>query len=242
MADLILREKDGDITTITLNRPEIGNRVSDPMAGQLADVIDDAAKESRLILFRGAGDEFCLGREAMGGRGPLPEAYEMRGKVEVIFNLYDAFRRAKVPVIGVVQGRAVGFGCALATLCDITIASEKARFQLPEMGHNIMPTIAMSALIDRVPRKALMYLVYSTAEIDAHKALTYGLVSDVVSAERVDAEVENLIARLKKYPPPALMAGKEYTRSAYGLSTPAANDFARNLHATINSSSAMRPD
>lgn len=241
MADLILREKDGDITTITLNRPEIGNRVSDPMAGQLAELIDDAAKESRLILFRGAGDEFCLGREAMGERGPLPEAYELRGKVEVIFNLYDAFRRSKVPVIGIVQGRAIGFGCALAALCDITIASEKARFQLPEMGHNIMPTIAISALIDRVPRKALMYLVYSTAEIDAHKALTYGLVSDVVPAERVDAAVENLIAQLKKYPLPALMAVKEYARSAYGLSTQAANDFARNLHATINSSSAMRP-
>lgn len=242
MADVILREKDGDITIITLNRPEIGNRVSDPMAGRLADVIDDAAKESRLILFRGAGDEFCLGREAMGERGPLPEAYEMRGKVEVIFNLYDAFRRSRVPVIGVVQGRAVGFGCALAALCDITIASEKARFQLPEMGHNIMPTIAMSALVDRVPRKALMYLVYSTAEIDAHKALTYGLVSDVVPADRLDAAVENLIARLKKYPPPALMAVKEFARSTYGLSTQAANDFARNLHATINSSSAMRPD
>lgn len=241
MADLILREKDGDITTITLNRPEIGNRVSDPMAGQLAELIDDAAKESRLILFRGAGDEFCLGREAMGERGPLPEAYELRGKVEVIFNLYDAFRRSKVPVIGIVQGRAIGFGCALAALCDITIASEKARFQLPEMGHNIMPTIAISALIDRVPRKALMYLVYSTAEIDAHKALTYGLVSDVVPADGLASAVDQLISRLKKYSLPALMAVKEYARSAYGLSTQAANDFARNLHATINSSSAMRP-
>ncbi|MBI2986590.1 MAG: enoyl-CoA hydratase/isomerase family protein [Deltaproteobacteria bacterium] len=241
MADLILRERDGDVTTITLNRPEIGNRVSDAMAGQLADMIDDDAKESRLILLKGAGKNFCLGREAMGQRQPSLEAYALRGQTEVLFNCYDAFRRSKVPVIGVIQGSAVGFGCALAALCDITIASDKARFQLPEMAHNIMPTIAMSALVDRVPRKALMYLVYSTDEIDAHKALSFGLVSNVVPVDKLDPAVNHLIEAMNKYPLPALMAVKEYARSAYGMDTRAANDFARNLHATINSSSGVRP-
>lgn len=240
MADLILREKDGDVTTITLNRPEIGNRVSDPMAGQLAGMIDAAAKDSRLILFKGAGAEFCLGREAMGKREANLEAYVVRGQIEVIFDCYDAFRRSKAPVIGVVQGRAAGFGCALAALCDITIASDRARFQLPEMGHNIMPTIAMSALVDRVPLKALMYIVYSTDEIDAHKALSFGLVSNVVAADKLESTVKDLVDGLKKRPPTALMAVKEYARSAIGMDTRAANDFARNLHATINSSSSMR--
>ncbi len=241
MANFIVRSREGDITTITINRPEIGNRVSNPMAGQLADMIDDAAKDSRLILFRGAGDDFCQGREVMGERGPLPEAYVMRGNTEIIFNLYGAFRRSRVPVIGVVQGKAIGFGCALAALCDITIASEKARFQLPEMGHNIMPTMAMSALVDRVPLKALMYLVYSTDEIDAEKALTFGLVSNVVPAAKLDPAVRDLVAALTKSPMPAVMAVKEYARSALNMDTQAANDFAKNLHSTINSSSAMRP-
>ena len=241
MANHLLCEQDGDVTTITLNRPEIGNRVSDPMAGQLADMLDESAKRSRLILFKGAGEEFCLGREAMGKRQPNTEAYELRGQIEVIFNCYDAFRRSKVPVIGVVQGKAAGFGCALAALCDITIASEKARFQLPEMAHHIMPTIAMSALVDRVPLKALMYLVYSTEEIDAHKALSSGLVSNVVPANKLESTVKDFVEALKKRPLPALMAVKEYARSAIGMETQAANDFARNMHATINSSSAMRP-
>jgi len=241
MSDLILCERDGDVTTITLNRPEIGNRVSDPMATQLADMIDAAAKESRLILIKGAGEEFCLGREAMGQREPNTEAYVLRGKTDAIFNCYDAFRRSKVPVIGLVQGRAIGFGCALAALCDMTIASEKARFQLPEMAHHIMPTIAMSALVDRVPRKALMYLVYSTAEIDAHQALSFGLVSNVVPSNKLEAAVNHLVDAMKKCPLPALMAVKEYARFAYAMDTQAANDFAKNLHATINSSSAMRP-
>ena len=238
--ELIIQERDGDITTIMINRADIGNRVSDEMALRLADMIDEASKDSRVILFKGAGQEFCLGREVMGERGPLPEAYELRGKIDVVFRLYGAFRSSPVPVIGVVQGKAIGFGCALAALCDMTIASNDAHFQLPEMGHNIMPTMAMSALVDRVPRKALMYLVYSTDEIEADTALTFGLVSKVVPAADLNTAVDNLVAALKKSPMPAVKAVKEYARHALTMDTEAANDFAKNLHATINSSSAMK--
>jgi enoyl-CoA hydratase len=241
MSDFLLSARDEDITTITVNRPDIGNRFTDPMAAELAEMLDTASKDSRLILFKGAGEEFCLGRDSTGRRGPRPEAYLLRGQVEVIFNTYDAFRRSKAPIIGLVQGRAIGFGCALAALCDITIASDKARFQLPEMGHNIMPTIAMSALVDRVARKALMYLVYSTEEIDANKALSFGLISNVVPADQLDRAADNLVAALKKSPIPAVMAVKEYARHALNLDTQAATDFAKNLHATVNSYSAMRP-
>lgn len=240
MAEPILKEKDGDVTTLILNRPQVGNRQTDATWGELTGMLDTAAKESRLIVFKGAGDDFCLGREAMGQPAPVMEAYAMRERAETIFNLYGAFRNAKVPIVGVVQGRAVGLGCALAALCDITIASEKARFQLPEMAHNIMPTIAMSALVDRVPRKAATYLVYSTQEIDAHKALTFGIVSDVVPARELDAAVTALVERMKKTPVAALVAAKEYARSAFNMNTPAANDFARNLHATVNTFSGMR--
>ena len=242
MADPILRVKDGDITTITLNRPEAGNRQTDTTWAQVTEMFDAAAKESRLILFRGAGEDFCLGREAMGQAqpGPAPEAYAVRDRAETIFNLYGAFRNAKVPVIGVVQGRAVGLGCALAALCDITIASEKARFSFPETAHRIMPTIAFSALVDRVPRKAATFMMYSAQEIDAHKALTFGLASDVVPHGELEASANRLVEHLKKMPLAAVLALKEYARSAFGMSTQAATDFARNLHATVNSFSGMR--
>lgn len=241
MPEPILKERDGDITTIILNRPEVGNRQTDATWAQLTEMIGGAAKESRLILFKGAGDDFCLGREAMGQPTPVLEAYAMRERSETIFNLYGAFRSSKAPIIGVVQGRAAGLGCALAALCDITLASDRARFQLPEMAHNIMPTIAMSALVDRVPRKAATYLVYSTQEINAQKALLFGLVSDVIPANELDTAVATLVERLNKTPLPALLAVKEYARSAFGMSTQAANDFARNLHATVNTFSGMRP-
>jgi enoyl-CoA hydratase len=240
MPEPVISQKTDDVTTIMLNRPEAGNRQTDDTWAEVTKMFDAAAKESRVILFKGAGDDFCLGREAMGRPGPVLEAYAMRERSDTIFNLYGAFRNSKVPIIGVVQGKAVGLGCALAALCDITIASDKARFQFPEMAHNIMPTIAMSALIDRVPRKAAMYMIYSTDEIDAHQALAFGLVSRVVAANELDATVTKLVEQFKKTPLPALLAVKEYARSAFGMSTSAATDFARNLHATVNTFSGMR--
>ncbi|MBW1768969.1 MAG: hypothetical protein JRJ65_18230, partial [Deltaproteobacteria bacterium] len=63
MSELITQKRDEDITTIMINRGDTGNRVTDEMAGQLADMISNASKDSRLILFKGAGQEFCLGRD-----------------------------------------------------------------------------------------------------------------------------------------------------------------------------------
>jgi len=240
MANEIVIERDGDVSRITINQPENGNRLSNPMAQELADRVDDAAKDSRLILLAGAGEDFCLGRAQMGQRGEVPEAYVMRENTGVIFNVYDSFRRSRVPVIGAVRGRAVGFGCALAALCDITIASDTARFQFPEMAHNIMPTMAMSALVDRMSLKAIMYMIYSTAEVDASTALAWGLASRVVADRELESAVDELIAALEKSPMPAVMAVKEYARAAVTMNTEAANSFARNLHATVNSYSGMR--
>jgi enoyl-CoA hydratase len=242
MSNEILVQQDGPILRVTLNRPEAGNGVSDDMAGELAGILDRAADTSQFVVLRGAGSDFCTGRWHTGGRAPEgpPEALALRRQNEVIFHCYGAFRRSPIPILGVVQGQAIGFGCALAALCDITIASDAAKFQLPEMGHNIMPTMAMSALVDRVPRKALMYLVYSTAVIGAERALSFGLVSEVVPAGQLDEAVQKICAALLKAPRPATSAAKEYARVALSMDLQGAIDFARNLHATINSSSELR--
>jgi enoyl-CoA hydratase len=170
MAEPVLRDKDGDVTIITLNRPDVGNRQSDEVWAQVTEMFNAASKDSRAVVFKGAGDDFCLGRAAMGQPTAVLEAYAVRERADTIFNLYGAFRNCKAPIIGVVQGRAAGLGCALAALCDITIASDKAKFSFPEMAHRIMPTIAFSALVDRLSRKGATYMIYSTEESTRHGA------------------------------------------------------------------------
>ncbi|MGO8924407.1 MAG: enoyl-CoA hydratase/isomerase family protein [Xanthobacteraceae bacterium] len=237
----ILTEQDGPILRVTLNRPERGNAVSDDMVVQLTGIVEAAEKTSSVVVLRGAGEDFCVGRAVMGAapKGD-PDAYERRIFSDIVFNCYGAMRSAKVPVIAVVQGRALGFGCAIAAACDVTLAGDRAVFQVPEMAHNILPTMVMSSFVDRLPRKAISYLVYSTAEITPERALSFGIVSEVVPAAKLDAAVDTLCAAILKAPKPAIYGVKEYVRTAPDMALFGAIEFARNLHATVNSSAEMK--
>ena len=241
ISDILTAQK-GPIFEITLNRPQDGNAASDDMAEELTRLLL-GAETAEIIVLRGAGADFCVGRSTAGRRpaSNSADALERRFGSDVVFDCYNAFRRTRAPVIGVVRGRALGFGCAIAAVCDITIAADSAQFQIPEMLHNIMPTMVMSALVDRVPRKAMTYFVYSTAMISAARAREAGLVSEVVPAAELDAAVETLCATMMKAPQPARLGVKEYTRTALDMSIAGAIDYARNLHSTLNAAAAMRP-
>ena len=240
MADIIER-LDGQILRITFNRPDAGNMATDAMGHEVIALLGAAHTRARVVVLDGAGADFCMGRAGMGKRPITPqEALERRRTSEVIFDTYGAIRNCKVPVIAAVRGRAEGFGCAVASVADITIAAHDATFRIPEMEHNIMPTMVMSALVDRATLKGLTYLTYSTASVSAERAMMFGLVSEIVPAAEHDAFVTKLCERIISYPAPATEGTKEYLRRAMGMTTPDAVDFARNIHAVINSSSEMR--
>src|SRR5215471_8879444 len=243
MSSDILTARTGPVLEITLNRPQLGNAASDAMAVELTKLLLGAGESSEIVVLRGAGEDFCVGRETMGKRPPgaPPEAFELRRRNDVVFNCYGALRRCEIPVIGVVRGRAFGFGCAIAAVCDITLAADTAKFQVPEMAHNIMPTMVMSALVDRVPRKAMTYLVWSTAVIGPQRAREAGIVSEVVPAAELDAAVDALCKQIMAAPRPARVGCKDYARAALDMDVAGAIDFARSIHAVINSSSEMLP-
>jgi enoyl-CoA hydratase len=241
MSDDILIKQDGPILRITLNRPDHGNGATDPMALALTEALLKAGETSRLVVLNANGKDFCVGRATMGQRPAVdPEALVRRRQSEVIFDSYAAFRAATVPVIAVVRGLAAGYGCAIAGVADITIAAESAKFQIPEMAHRIMPTMVMSALMDRVSRKDLTYLVYSCAIISATRAREAGIATEVVPDAELDAFVEALCKRIIDTPAIATDGTKEFLRRAFTMDVPSAVDFARNIHAVINASSEMR--
>lgn len=240
MPDIVSRQ-DGDILRIMLNRPDSGNGATDEMARELKTQLDSAHERARIVVLSGAGADFCVGRASMGARpAQQPEALDRRRQSDVIFDAYGAIRNCRLPVIAAVQGRALGFGCAIAAVADMTIAAADAVFQIPEMEHRIMPTMVMSALVDRATLKGLTYLVYSSAEVGPERALAFGLVSDIVPAAELEDRVTRLCAKIIACPPPATEGAKDYLRRALGMTTPDAVDFARNIHAVVNSSSEMR--
>ncbi len=242
MSEFILDQTDAKILTLTLNRPDEGNALNDTGIGELAALLQGAAQRARMVVLKGAGADFCVGRLApRGAAAPKLEALQVRRGRDTVFNCYGAFRDCPVPIIAAVKGRALGFGCAIAACADITIAADSAVFQMPEFGENIMPTIAMSALLGKVTAKRLMYIAYSTAELAAERAERMGFVSEVVNANELDATVDRISATILKAPQPAVLAIKEYARVAPSMDIRGAVDYARSLHAVINSSSEMRP-
>ncbi len=187
---------------ITLNRPRQGNLVSPRMMLGLAGHVQkvSATRGWRAVVIRGNGKDFCLGREPKpvpgGSTDTAHAAHE--SVMQVILDVYRAFRACPVPVVAAVQGRAHGFGCGLAGACDVVIAADDARFALPEMAKGIPPTLVMCALAD-VNRKALVEMVYSCREVDAAAALASGIVSRVVPAAELDGALQQLLDPLAGY-------------------------------------------
>ena len=233
-------EQDGRLLRVTLNRPQ-DNGISDNMAASLIDAVSHAHTTSDAVILRSCGPDFCTGRvRDAGAPPPAPEAYARRPEYDSIFNSYRAIRAAQVPVVGVLEGRVMGFGTAFAALCDVSFASDTATFNIPEITHNVMPTMVMSALYDRVNRNAILWMAYSAEFIDAQQALLYGIVSRVVAAGALEAEVDRFCKTLLSRPRPAILGLKEYLRVAPRMDEQGAIDYARTLHSMVNTAAAMK--
>ncbi len=240
MSDQLLLEQNGRMLQATFNRPE-DNGCSDAMAAQLSEALFSAHESCDAVLLRSIGPDFCTGRVRNPDAGPPhPEAYTRRDEYDSIFNCYKAIRDAQVPVIGVIEGRCMGFGTAVAAVCDVAFASNTAVFNIPEMDHGVMPTMVMSALYDRVNRNAIMWMTYSAEFIEAAEAQAYGIVSRVVDTSKLDLEVQKFCEVLLSRPRPGILGLKEYLRSAPRMDDRGALDYARSLHSMVNTASAMK--
>jgi enoyl-CoA hydratase len=140
----------------------------------------------------------------------------------------------------VIRGRCMGFGTAVASLCDVSFAADTARFNIPEMNHNIMPTMVMSALFDRMSRNAILWMTYSTDFITAERAMQYGIVSTVVPEAKLDAQVAEFCQKMAKTPRVSILGLKEYLRVAPEMGTQGAVDYARSLHSMVNASAGIK--
>lgn len=237
MPTSILCESDNGVTTVTLNRPEVGNRLTNEMAAVLASMIE-SARNARVIVLKGAGNDFCLGRD-LPHPDPAkpPSAIDVRNNdTEPMLALFAKFHATSVPIVAVVQGKVQGGACAIVGLSDVAIASDDATFVLPEMQRGIPPCLAMSALARRMPRKALTHLVYSCEPIDAPTALAVGIVSRVVPRAKLESEAKAFIDKLVGYSDATVRTVKVYMRSAPELEPQAAADLASNIMATVMSS------
>nr|WP_313775839.1 enoyl-CoA hydratase [Mycobacterium sp.] len=205
------------VLSVTLNRPDTLNSLSEPMLSGIADALEQAATDPavRVVKLSGAGRGFSSGA---GISAEDISAKSVNGPAVVV----DAANRAvraivalPKPVVSVVQGPAAGVGVSLVIAADLVIASEKAFFILPFTKIGLMPdggaSVLVAAAVGRIRAQRMALLA---ERITAAEAYDWGLVTSVHPAEELDAAVDKVLGTLAGGPAVALRKTKQAINDA----------------------------
>jgi len=223
MSDFVLFDLNEGVATLTLNRPDERNALSNQ--SQWDEIVDCCHRIAadpgiRAVVLTGAGSAFSAGgnvkdmRDKKGIAGGTP--YDIaQGYINGIQRIPLALYSLEVPTIAAVNGAAVGAGCDLTCMCDIRIASEKARFAESFVKLGIIPGDGGAWLLQRaIGYQRAAEMTFTGEMINAEKALEYGLVMQVVPPDQLMATAQDLAARIAANPSPALRMAKRLMRQA----------------------------
>lgn len=204
----VLTERRGNVLLITLNRPEARNAVNAAVSTGLGDALHEAQHdpEVRAIVVTGAGQSFCAGADlkAISRRENIfhPEHAEW-GFAGFVQHVVDK------PVIAAVNGTALGGGTELALASDLVVAEERTTFGLPEVKRGLIAAAGgVFRIVEQLPRKVAMELVFTGEPMSAADALKWGLVNQVVPDGTVVDAALALAERITVNAPLAVWASK----------------------------------
>ncbi len=207
----ILYEAKDTVASITLNRPEKRNALSDQLVRELLDAFATADNDSniKVVVLHGAGKDFCAGADLA--------QIEKISKASVLENLQDAAsasamfsrpRKMSKPVIAAVHGRAFAGGAGLATACDFIIASQSAQFAYPEVKIGFVAAMVMTFLRRSLGEKRALELLITGKVISAAEGERIGFVNRVCDDENFADEVEKFAQEITAISGSAVMLTK----------------------------------
>lgn len=211
----ILVSTDGPVGLITLNRPEALNALNETITREISEAIAtfDCAETIAAIVITGSDKAFAAGADI---KEIKDKTFSDVYAENFITAHWEAASKARKPVIAAVSGHAIGGGCELALMCDIIIASETARFSLPETKIGVIPGAGGTQRLTKIVGKAVaMDMILTGRVLPAEEARAMGLVSRVVPA---GTQVEEAVAMGKAIAAssrPIIMLAKEAVNKAY---------------------------
>lgn len=198
----ILYEKKDAIAIITMNRPDKLNACNTMMYREMDSLLSliEADEDVRAVVLTGSGDK------AFSAGADLEELdfADLKESTDYIAIDAKAFRHLEnipQPVISAVNGAAIGYGCKVAMISDITIASEKARFSLPGVTFGAVHMIMLGRARGIMGRKRLSQMLLTGEMIDAAQAERYGIVNTIVPHGQALAEAEKIANKIAGFPP-----------------------------------------
>ncbi|MFB6228813.1 MAG: enoyl-CoA hydratase/isomerase family protein [Halobacteriales archaeon] len=211
----------GEVTTVTVDRPDTMNALTTGTVNALRDAIRDAEdRETRVLVITGAGDEaFIAGGDLSRMADLTPEA--ARTFAERGHELCGAVESFPAPVIAAINGHALGAGLELALACDLRVASERAILGEPEVELGVIPGFGGTQRLPRhVGDETARRLIFFGDRVDARDAQELGLVGDVVAHDELDAYVDELATDLAEKPSGALAAAKAALNERFESTVP----------------------
>jgi enoyl-CoA hydratase len=202
------------VLTLTLNRPEALNALSDELADALAAELERATSydDVGVVVLRGAGRAFCAGADISATDGPM----RLDGRaIDRANRIVRAVTRCDKPVIAAVQGAAAGVGCSIALACDLCVAAESASFLLAFARIGLMPDGGSTASVAAsVGRARAMRMALLAEPLTGREAYDAGLVSHLVDDDALDTVVGEVSAQLAAGAPLGLAATKRAVNAA----------------------------
>jgi enoyl-CoA hydratase/carnithine racemase len=212
MGDTVLYERRDALGYLTLNRPRVLNAMNDGLLRDLADALRAGAADgqARVLVLRGAGRAFCAGADLDETPGPRDPNAHRAARMKVEQDVARLFRHLEKPIVAQVHGAAIGGGCVLALLCDLRIAAEGTRFELPEVRVGATASLGGVYTLTRVVGLGRAFeLLYLAEPLDAAAALAIGLVNRVVPQAEIDSAVAALATRIAGHFPLELALTRE---------------------------------
>jgi methylglutaconyl-CoA hydratase len=208
-------ERRGPTAFVTLARPDVRNAFNARLIAELHAVFTRLAAEEdlRAIVLRGEGRTFCAGADLTWMRDSLDFTHEENvADARRMAAMFQAIDDCPCPVIGRIQGAALGGGAGLAAVCDLVIAADDTRFGFTEARLGIAPAVIAPVAVRKIGESHARALFTTAERFDAAHALRIGLVHRVVPAADLDAAVDKTLAEIGKNGPAAVRAAKRMAR------------------------------
>lgn len=207
---LLLRRDSQGITTLTLNRPQAYNALSEALLSALQAALEAIAQDAsvRVVVLAGAGPAFCAGHDLKQMRAHPTKAYYDKLFAQCSKMMLTLMRLPQ-PVIARVHGIATAAGCQLVAQCDLAVASENAKFAVSGINVGLFCSTPSVPLGRNVTRKQAMEMLLTGDFVDAREAQARGLVNAVVPLDGLDEAVSALAQRIKAKSAVAVATGKK---------------------------------
>lgn len=207
-ANIEIRKSDG-LAYLVINRPELRNALNKETLNEMMEALEILAAddETGCVVFTGSGEKsFAAGADIRQLKSRTALDVFNRGGMQEVYDYIEAYDK---PTIAMVNGYALGGGCELAMACDIRIASENAKFGLPELNLSIIPSAGGTQRLARLVGKgAAMDMILRGKIIDAKEAYRIGLVSEIASIEELQEKTEEAAGQILSKGPLAVKLAK----------------------------------